>query len=383
MQVNMNHAATSPTHPQAVASAAMAYLQQGNHQNMGRGQGELASAQAALESRMELAAFFGASGPHHVIFTSGATESLNIALNGLVQKGGHVLATGLEHNAVARPLHLLQQRGHIEVTWLPVNPKGTFNPACLQGAIRRNTRLLVMTHASNVVGNVLPVEACFKTAKQNGLFTLLDAAQTAGHVPVALGRHTDAIAFTGHKGLRGLAGTGGLVLSKEAASAMCVWKAGGTGSHSSSLAMPDFLPDKFEAGTQNILGILCLRAAVAHIKQVGLCAIQAHERALTTQFLEGLRGLPVEVYGHYDAENWVPVVSLNMPGVDAGALARQLDAGYGIQTRSGLHCAPLAHKAIGTFPRGTLRFSFGASTTRQEIEYTLNALKEISCANSK
>lgn len=377
MYVNMNHAATSATKPKEVADALTGYLTENHHQSAGRG-GELAAVQTALESRMALAGLFGVRNPTQVVFTSGATESLNMAINGLVRDGCHVLASSLEHNAVARPLHLLQQQGRISVTWLACQADGTLDPQTVRDALRPNTRLLVMTHASNVLGNVLPVRECFEIAKQHGLYTVLDAAQTAGHMPVVLDEWTDLIAFTGHKGLRGVAGSGGLVLREGLAGEMQLWKAGGTGSHSHSLDMPAVLPDRFEAGTPNMLGILGLQAAAVALQAAGVEEVQKHERAVTARFVEGLRQLPVVVYGKPDAENQLPVVSMNLAGMDAGALARQLQQGFEIDTRSGLHCSPLAHKTIGTFPQGALRFSFGAETTAQEIDYALDALQKIS-----
>lgn len=382
MYVNMNEAATSAAKPKEVIEALTAFLCENNQQSAGRGGDELAAMQAILESRKALAGLFGAQKPSHVIFTSGATESLNMAIHGLATEGCHVLATSLEHNAVARPLHLLQQQGRIEVTWLASGPDGSFDPRQIHGAVRPNTRLLVMTHASNVLGNVLPVAQAFALAKEHGLFTVLDAAQTAGHMEVKLDENTDAIAYTGHKGLRGVAGIGGLVLGQSAADNLQAWKAGGTGSHSQSLDMPDFLPDRLEAGTPNLLGIISLRAAVEAIGKAGLEAIRSHEKEITTRFVKGLHLLNAERYGSYEEEDWMPVVSMNMPGMDAGILARQLSEEFGIETRSGLHCAPLAHQTIGTFPQGTLRFSFGADTTVQEVDYVLDALEEIKRQNS-
>ncbi len=375
--VNLNHAATSGSKPKEVTDALVGYLTDNQHTSAGRGGDELVAVEAALEARLALAELFAVANPGQVIFTSGATESLNMLINGLAREGCHVLASGLEHNAVARPLHLLQQQGKIEVTWLPCTPDGLFNPQAIAEQVRPNTRFLVMTHASNVLGNILPVKEAFAIARQCGLFTVLDAAQTAGHLPVRLDEHVDAIAFTGHKGLRAVAGCGGIILNKAIAGEINVWKAGGTGSISHSLDMPDFLPDRFEPGTPNMLGILSLRAAVAAIQRAGFADIRAHEMALTTRFVDGVRQLPVSVYGGYVAENWMPVVSINIPGRDSGEVARQLSAEYGIQIRSGLHCSPLAHKSMGTFPGGTLRFSFGMDTSAAEIDYALEAIGQL------
>ena len=376
MRVNMNHAATSPTKSKEVIEALTIFLEKNRHQSAGRGEDSMDAMRTILDSRLTLAEFFGVRNPAHIIFTSGATESLNMAIHGLVREGCHVLATCLEHNAVARPLHLLQQQGYIDVSWLPCDPNGSFDPQEIEKGLRPNTRLLVMTHASNVLGNILPIANSFSIAKQHGILTLLDAAQTVGHIEVVPDENTDMIAFTGHKGLRGLSGIGGLVLNESIAGELTAWKGGGTGSHSHSLEMPDFLPDKLEPGTPNSMGIISLKAAAEAITAVGLSTIRAREKNLTTHFVDGLRQLPVTVYGHYAAECWTPLVSINIPGMDAGLVARQLSEEFEIETRSGLHCSPLAHKSIDTFPYGTLRFSFGADTSEQELEYVLDALQK-------
>lgn len=311
------------------------------------------------------------------MLTSGATESLNMAINGLVRPGCHVLSTGVEHNAVARPLQLLAQRGLIQLDFLPCTPAGLLDPQQIARAVRPNTRLLVMSHASNLLGTVQPVAECFRLAKAHGLFTLLDAAQSAGHLPVLLDENTDVIAFAGHKGLGGLAGVGGFVLAKGVERELLPWKAGGTGSHSQSLDMPDFLPDKYEPGTPNSLGILSLRVAVEELLEVGIEPIHQAEQALTRHFLQGLAALPVQVQGSKNAAQSVPVVSVNAPGQDAGLLARRLQQEHGVLTRSGLHCAPLAHQTAGSFPAGSLRFSFGRHTTTDELDYTLAALEAV------
>lgn len=375
MRVNMNHAATSGTKPRGVREAVTAYMEESGGQSAGRGGDEIAAMRIMLESRRALARFFGGTAAN-VAFTSGATESLNMAIFGMARERCHVLATSLEHNAAARPLWMLEQAGRIDVTWLHGGPDGSFDPQSVAKAVRPDTRMLVMTHASNVLGNILPVTETFAAAKSLGLITILDAAQSAGHILVALDENTDIIAFTGHKGLRGLAGSGGLILSENAAKEIAPWKAGGTGSHSQSLDMPDFLPDKLEPGTPNMLGIVSLRAAVEAIEAEGLAAVRAHEMSLIARFTDGLARLPVTIYGKRDPAAKTPVVSINADGHDPGLLARELGE-MGIATRSGLHCSPLTHKTIGTFPYGTLRFSFGADTTFDDVDYVLGALKEV------
>jgi selenocysteine lyase/cysteine desulfurase len=301
-----------------------------------------------------------------------------MAIHGLVRPGDHVLATGVEHNATARPLEALRKSGVIELEWLRCDPDGSLESAAVRGAIRNNTRLLVMTHASNVLGTLLPVTECFRIAHEYGVFTILDVAQTGGVLPFAMEDCCDVIAFAGHKGLGALAGIGGLVLGEAACKEMRPWIAGGTGSVSDSLAMPDFIPDKFEPGTQNTIGMLSLAASVEAILSVGVAAIRERERALTARFLSGLGSLKkIRVQGTLDPDRSVAVVSVVVPGRDAGELALALFEKHGIITRSGLHCSPLAHKTAGTFPGGTVRFSFGAGTTDAEIDAMLGALETL------
>jgi cysteine desulfurase family protein len=369
-----NYAATSPALSPAVVRELREYAG-GTHLNAARNFEGLEAGAIALRARRAVAALFGADGPLNVVFTSGATQSLNMAINGLVRPGAHVLATGVEHNAVARPLELLRKSGAIQVDWLPCGADGSLDAGTVGKAIKKNTRLLVMSHASNVLGTILPVAECFAAARERGIFTILDAAQTGGVLPCTAALGADVTAFTGHKGLGALAGIGGLVIGKTAAREMRPWLAGGTGSASSSLDMPDFLPDKFEPGTQNTIGILSLAASVEEILHAGVEKIRERERALTMRFLSGLEELKnITVYGTGDASRSVALVSLVVQGYDATDTARHLFENHGIVTRSGLHCAPLAHRTAGTYPGGTVRFSFGRGTTESAIDTMLAAL---------
>jgi len=325
-----------------------------------------------------MATLLGVSDPMRIIFTSGATEALNVAIYGLLRRGDHALMSGLEHNAVARPLHMMKKNGVIEFDALPCAPDGTMDPSCVAKFVRENTRLLVMTHASNVLGTVLPVAECFAAAKRLGVMTVLDAAQTAGILPLKMDENTDVIAFAGHKGLRGVAGVGGLALSEVAAREINPSLAGGTGSLSQSLDMPDFLPDKLEPGTRNTIGILSLAASAEEICGTGVDVIRQRERRLTSKFLEGLRRIGgLDIHGTRDADRSVAVVSVSSRRIDPGTIARRLFDEFGIITRSGLHCSPLAHITAGTFKRGTLRISFGYGTTEEEAEKIVFALSEI------
>jgi cysteine desulfurase family protein len=325
-----------------------------------------------------VAKLFGAPDPLRVIFTGGATAALNMAVHGLVIPGSHVLATGVEHNAAARPLEALRKNGVISLDWLRCAPDGSLDPETFRKAIRKETRLLVMCHASNVLGTLLPAAECYRIAREYEIFTILDTAQTAGVLPFTMDDCADLIAFAGHKGLGGLAGIGGFVIGERVYGRMRPWMAGGTGSASHSLDMPDFLPDRFEPGTQNTIGMLSLAASVEEIARTGVETIRARDCALLSRFVSGLGNIKnIKPLGTLDPARSVAVVSLAARGIDAGEAARRLFEDYGIITRSGLHCSPLAHKTAGTYPAGTIRFSFGGGTTEAEIDLMLEALSAL------
>jgi selenocysteine lyase/cysteine desulfurase len=391
-----NYAATTPALSPVVVKELCEYAG-GTHLNAARNFEGLEAGAIALRARRAVATLFNTADPLKVIFTSGATASLNMAINGMTRQGDHVLATGVEHNATARPLEALRKNGVIELDWLRCDPDGSLEPQTVRKAIRKNTRLLVMNHASNVLGTILPVTECFRIAREYGIWTILDAAQTAGVLPIALGGAAgafslgaaqtagvlpialgdccDFLGFTGHKGLGGLAGSGGFVIGEDAAAQMRAWIRGGTGSASDSLDMPGFLPDKFEPGTQNTIGILSLAVSVEEILQSGVEKIRERERALTARFIAGLRTIKkITLCGTGDAERGVALVSIVVRGYDAGEASRYLFENHGIITRSGLHCSPLAHKTAGTYPGGTVRFSFGSGTTESDIDTALLAL---------
>jgi cysteine desulfurase family protein len=372
-----NYAATSPSLSPAVVKELCEYVG-GTHLNAARNFEGLEAGTIALRARKAVGRLFNAADPLKAVFTSGATQSLNMAINGLIRQGDHVLATGVEHNASARPLEALRKSGVITLDWLPCEADGSLDAETVRKAIRKNTRLLVMSHASNVLGTILPAAECFRITREYGIFFVLDTAQTAGVLPLTAGDGggiADVIAFTGHKGLGALAGTGGLVIGEEASREMRPWARGGTGSVSGSLDMPEFMPDKFEPGTQNTIGILSLAVSVEEILHAGVEKIRERERDLTARFTAGLGEIKkIKLYGPLDPERRAAPVSVVIRGYDAGGASRYLFEEYGIITRSGLHCAPLAHKTAGTYPEGTVRFSFGRETTEEEIDRVLEAL---------
>lgn len=376
--VYMNFAATTCQKPKRVTEAVTRYLNENMHLNAGRNPQALAEEEIALDARLALCGFFHIQNPRQVLFTPNSTTALNMVINGLLRPGDHVLTTSVEHNAVARPLRLLEQKGILEVTYLPCRADGSLSPEQIEPNLKANTRALVMNHASNVLGTILPVRECFSIAKSRGVVTVLDSAQTAGCLPIDMQADCiDVLTFTGHKGLMGLAGIGGFALSPATEEKISPWLCGGTGSASESLEQPDFLPDKFEPGTQNTIGILSLKEALAELAEIGLGAIKAREEQGMKRLLKGLSSLPVHLYGTKSAEKSVPVVSLNAPGKDPGELAQELFDQYGVIARSGLHCSPLAHRTAGSFPQGSLRLSLGFSTTDAEIDYAVEALRKL------
>ena len=353
------------------------------------GRGSYTEAYSAEElvydTRALLCRLFGgrgaASDPKNVVFTKNVTESLNILLKGLLRPGDHVLVSSMEHNAVMRPLRQLEKQG-IRFTRVPCAGDGSLDPADLEPRIEPATKAVVMLHASNVCGTVLPAAQIGALCRARGLRFILDAAQTAGVLPVdmeAMG--IDALAFTGHKGLLGPQGTGGFLITEELAAELEPLITGGTGSVSHTEDVPAFLPDRFEAGTLNLPGIAGLHAALSWLLARPESSVLAHEQRLTSRFLGRMKEAEDEgllrVIGRRDTVNRLGVVSVVPLGTDPAQLAFRLDERYGIAVRVGLHCAPAAHRTLGTWPTGTVRFSFGAFNTEEEIDIAAQAVVEL------
>lgn len=349
--------------------------------NIGRGNyREAYSVEAdVLDTRIRLASLFGLSDPRRVIFTPGATFSLNLLLAGLLKAGDHVVISGLEHNAVMRPLSRLADRGGISYSIAPPDPQGRVTARAFEEAIREETRLVLCLHASNVCGSILPLADIGQVCRDRGILFAVDAAQTAGTLPIDMGAlGIDFLAFTGHKGLGGPQGIGGFLLTRDLADQLEPLIVGGTGSRSDSFDQPDFLPDKYESGTINIPGILGLRAALIYLEEQGIGYLHAKKMALANRFLEGLASLNgVSLVGPPLADDRLAVVSLDFPGRDNALIAHRLEKDWGILTRVGLHCAPLAHRSLGTFPEGTVRFAFGANNREEEVDLALQALSDL------
>ncbi len=377
--VYFDNAATSFPKPEQVATA-MDVLLRSTALSPGRAAHafSLTAGRVIFAARELLAAFFGCPDSSRVIFTANVTEALNVGIFGLLRPGDHVIATGTEHNSVMRPLRHLEQQGRITVSVLPVSAAGETDPADLVRCRRPGTRLIVVNHVSNVTGTVAPLAEL--AALKEGALLMVDAAQSAGLFELdATGLGIDFLAFTGHKGLLGPTGTGGFVLGPGID--LPPFKMGGTGSASERELQPDFAPDCYEAGTPNTLGIAGLAAGVRFIQETGLTTIRSHELALTSRFLDGLSQIKgIMVYGLPTRAGRGAVVSFRPGGKSVDEVAYRLDREFAIMARAGLHCAPLAHRGLGTFPEGTVRVSFGFFNTTDEVEYCLDALARIAGA---
>lgn len=352
--------------------------------NIGRGGYEEAysAAEVVLDTREKLCKLFHFDQPENVVFTSGITASMNILLKGLLQPGDRVLTTSMEHNAVMRPLRQLEQKG-VEVVLIPCKRDGTLDFEAFIDLATPGTRALVMTHASNMCGTVMPVKDVAEYCQTLGIWTIVDCAQSAGILTIDMEDWgVDAIAFAGHKGLLGPQGIGGFLITDDLAAEVDPLLSGGTGSISHLETVPDFMPDRFEPGTQNLPGIFGLHAALSYLEKVGIEKIYQHEMALAERLLKGLSQLEgIRVVGRPQLTGRTAVVSVDFLQMDNADAAFLLEDKYGIMTRCGLHCAPQAHKSVGTYPQGTVRFAPGRETTEAEIDTALAAIQEILAEN--
>ncbi len=334
-----------------------------------------------VETRQLLADLFNVADHERIIFTFNATDSLNLAIKGLLRPGDHVITSSMEHNSVTRPLYTLSGYG-IQVTKVQCDQQGNINLGEVEKTILPNTKAIIMTHASNVTGTIMPVEEVGQLAAKYNLHFVLDAAQTAGLLDIDVNRfNVSILTFPGHKSLLGPQGTGGLYLRKGVQ--LMTLREGGTGSGSETPTQPDRMPERYESGTLNAVGIAGLGAGIKFIGNVGIKRIREHEMDLTKRFLAGaaqIKGL--HIYGINSLENRVPVVSFRIEGYQAGDIGDQLDKKYDIAIRAGLHCAPDAHRTLGTFEEKLVRFSFCYFNTPGEVDYALGALQAIAAARS-
>lgn len=329
-------------------------------------------------TRQRLNTLFNGHDPSHVTFTQNVTMSLNMVIKGLLKAGDHILVSSMEHNAVMRPLTQQLDKG-ITFDIIPCDVTGSIQLESIETLIRPNTVAMIINHASNVCGTVQPIESIGAICKAHNLHFILDAAQTAGVIPIDVKAcHINALCFTGHKGLLGPQGIGGIILTKEIAQILTPLIAGGTGSFSHLETMPTHMPDAFEAGTLNLPGIIGLNEGRSYIESVGMKNIHNHELTLTKTFLEGLRSITgINIIGKQDIQDRTAVVSITIDGMDPASIAYELESTYHIMTRVGLHCAPRAHQTLGTYPEGTVRFSFGYANTLEEVDMALSALHTI------
>ncbi len=399
-KIYLDNAATSFPKPEEVPMAVYDYMTKlGTNVNRGGYATAYDTESVVFECRELIGALFHAPDYKNVVFTRNITESMNVVLKGLLHSGDHVIVSSMEHNAVMRPIRQLEKKG-VSFTRVQCESDGSLKPEKLSSCLRPDTKAVVMTHASNVFGTMLPIQEVGAFCKENGLVFILDSAQTAGVFPIDMEKmHIDILCFTGHKGLLGPQGIGGFILRDELVLKIEPLISGGTGSLSNVETVPEFMPDRFEAGTPNLPGIFGLHAALNWLRKLGekslsaelfttehcfsaaLEKISEHELHLTEEFLTLLEPLEKEgklkIIGKKDTDMRTGVVSIQTLTRELSDTAFQLDTRYGIMTRVGLHCAPSAHKTMGTYPTGTIRFSFGFANTDKEVKLAIDALKEL------
>lgn len=379
--IYLDNAATSYPKPEVVYQA-VDYFMRYIGASPGRSGHRLAieAGRLVYETREMLAELFGVENPLRIIFTLNATEALNLVISGVLSAGDHVITSSMEHNAVMRPLQAIKEKG-VELTIVKCSPEGALFPEEVAHAVKQNTRLIILNHASNVTGTIQPISKISEIARDHKLLFAVDTAQTAGCCPIdvkALG--VDFLVFSGHKGLYGPPGTGGLYIREGCEAKLKPLVYGGTGSYSEFTLQPDFLPDKYESGTPNTAGLAGLKAGVRFVLDQGISQIYKHENNLAEVLRTGLRNIKgVKVYssGRLTPQPQLAVVSFNIAGFTPSEVAVQLEEKYQIMCRPGLHCAPLAHQTIGTFPQGTVRLSPAYFNTLDEIKTVIKSIKEI------
>ncbi|MHB8126516.1 MAG: aminotransferase class V-fold PLP-dependent enzyme [Desulfitobacteriaceae bacterium] len=381
-EIYFDNAATSFPKAPGVAEAITYFLTSvGCNVNRGAYTKAYQTEEVVYETRELICRLFHFNQPNNIVFTKNVTESLNVIIKGLLNPGDHVIVSSMEHNAVMRPLTSLKTR-NLEVTILECNKEGSLSEnqiALFQSLIKFNTKAIIMTAASNVCGTILPLEVIGRLCREKNIFFIVDCAQMAGFSEMDLGRlNIDALAFTGHKGLLGPQGIGGFIVNDRLATSIKPLIEGGTGSFSEHETQPSYMPDKFEAGTLNIPGIYGLNAALKYLFQVGINSIREQELYLLELFLSKVLDFPsIQVIGKKDLMYRTPILSLNFPKHDNAEVSYILYKEHGIMTRSGLHCAPSAHKTLGTFPQGTVRFSFSHFNTDKEVIKAVDCIRDI------
>lgn len=378
-KIYFDNGSTSWPKAPGVAEAMSELLTKGAFNiNRGNYEGAYEVEGLVLETREKLAKMFHCEESKRVLFSPGITHSLNYFIKGFLKAGDHVIVSGIEHNAVMRPLRQMEACG-VTYDIAATAEDGSVTAEAIEALVRPETKAVIISHASNVCGTVLPIEAIGQVCKKHDLFFVVDSAQSAGTIQIDMEKcGIDFLAFTGHKGLLGPQGIGGFLISEKLDEQMVPYLAGGTGSQSDSLDMPMNLPDKYESGTMNLPGIIGLHAALSCIEEIGIDRIHDKKMELTSYFLERVKEFPnIRVVGKQDVQDRVAVVSLDFQGEDNAIVAFELEQNYGIMTRVGLHCAPIAHQSLHTYPQGTVRFAFSASNTKEEIDRCIEGFREL------
>ena len=375
--IYMDNAATSYPKPETVYDAVDSFNRyMGGNPGRGSNRSTLQAGSVIQQTREALAGLFNIKDSLRIAFAHNVTDAINIGLKGILRPGDHIITTSMEHNALARPLYFLSQQG-VEWTTIPCDSEGQLDPEDMRKAIKSNTRMICMLHASNLTGTIMPIEAVGYLARQANVLFMVDCAQTAGVLPIDVEQcNIDLLAFTGHKSLYGLQGTGGLYVRPGLT--VNPLKHGGTGSFSEHLQHPVLMPDSLESGTLNTPGLTGLLAGIQFIEATGRESIHRREQVLMERLTEGLSSIKgVSIYGPADLKQRTAVLAMNIEGVDCGELSVSLDYEYGIVIRSGLHCAPLAHQTIGTFESGACRFSPGFFTSEEDIDAVIRAVHDL------
>lgn len=380
MQIYVDNAATTFPKPNSVYNEMMNYMTTiGGNPGRGASTSSLKGNKLIFQCRHALCKLFNYEDTKNVVFTSNITMSLNMLIKGSIKPGWHVITSSMDHNSTLRTLKELELQGIIELDILQCNSLGLIDINQFKSTIKENTKLVVLSHASNIIGTIQPLELIGSICREKNIFFIVDSAQTAGVLNVDFkALNCSALAFTGHKSLLGPQGIGGFIIDDALNDICSSLIVGGTGSSSSDIIQPEFLPDKFESGTLNTPGIVGLLAGINFLQKEGISTIKEHEEYLTQRFIDGILNIEsMEIYGDLSATNRTSTVSVNSSILDNSDLGYILDSEYNIITRTGLHCAPLAHKTIGTYPSGTLRLSFGYFNDEKDVDYILKSIDEI------
>lgn len=375
--IYMDNAATTMHKPQEVIDAVVMAMSSMGNAGRGVNEASLSASRIIYDTREKLCRLFGAEDPRQIVFTPNSTESLNIAIKGILNPGDHVIATMLEHNSVLRPLYEMEKKG-VRLTIVKSDQNGRFDLKDIEDAIAEDTKMIVCTNGSNLTGNYVDPKPVGTLARERGIVFVVDASQTAGVFPIDVQKmKIDVLCFTGHKGMLAPQGTGGMYVRKGLV--IRPLKSGGSGVQTYSKTHPIEMPTALEAGTLNGHGIAGLHAAVEYLEKTGVDNIRAREQDLMWRFYEGVKDIPgVKVYGDFSSKNRCPIVTLNIGDYDSSEVSDELLTEYGISTRAGGHCAPLMHEALGTVEQGAVRFSFSHYNTEEEVDTAIEAIRELS-----